>query len=67
LRRKHVMENGKLFSGAKAFLIVWSKIPRYKILSKVLGLPIIFSMFHGLYEVVAYLLFLKNKKQLPSN
>ena len=66
LRRMHVMEDGKLFAGAKAFLIVWSKIPRYKILSKILGLPILFSIFSGLYEIVAYFLFLKNKKQLPS-
>ena len=65
LRRMHVMEDGKLFAGAKAFLIVWSKIPRYKILSKILGLPILFSIFSGLYEIVAYFLFLKNKKQLP--
>jgi predicted DCC family thiol-disulfide oxidoreductase YuxK len=64
LRRMHVIENGQLFSGARAFLIVWSKIPRYRILSKLFGLPIIFSLFHYTYEVVAYFLFLKNKGQL---
>ena len=67
LRRMYVMKDGKLFSGAKAFLIVWSKIPRYKILSKVLGLPIIFFIFHLVYEVIAYFLFLKNKSLLSSD
>ncbi len=66
LRRMHVIENGNLFSGARAFLIVWSKIPRYRILSKLLGLPIIFSLFHYSYEVAAYFLFLKNKGQLTN-
>ncbi|NQV77061.1 MAG: DUF393 domain-containing protein [Lutibacter sp.] len=54
LRRMHVMKDGKLFYGAKAFLIVWSKIPRYKILSKVLGLPIIFFIFYLAYELIAF-------------
>jgi len=67
LRRMHVIENGTLYSGAKAFLIVWSKIPRYKILSKALGLPIIFFIFYLAYELIAYFLFLKNKSQLSSD
>ena len=32
-RRLHVLEDGKLYSGAKAFLIVWSRIPKLKILT----------------------------------
>ena len=28
LRRLHVIENGKVIGGAKAFLVVWSKIPK---------------------------------------
>ena len=64
LRRMHVIENGTLYSGAKAFLIVWSKIPRYRILYKIFSLPVIFTAFHLLYEAIAYCLFLKNKDQL---
>ena len=64
LRRMHVIENGTLYSGAKAFLIVWSKIPRYRILYKIFSLPVIFTAFHFMYEVIAYCLFLKNKDQL---
>lgn len=66
LRRMHVIENGTLYSGAKAFLIVWSKIPRYQILSKIFSLPVLFTMFHLLYEAVAYCLFFKNRDQLDN-
>jgi len=61
LRRMHVIENGTLYSGAKAFLIIWSKIPRYRILSKIFNLPVAFTLFHLFYEATAYCLFLKNK------
>ena len=53
LRRMHVIENGTLYSGAKAFLIIWSKIPRYRILSKIFNLPVIFTLFHLFYEATA--------------
>ena len=32
LRRLHVEEDGQVFDGAKAFLLVWKKIPKYKFL-----------------------------------
>ena len=64
LRRLHVIENGKVIAGAKAFLIIWSKIPKYKFLFKLFSIKIFFVIFHYLYEFVAYFLFLKNKNQL---
>ena len=64
LRRLHVMEDGKIFSGAKAFLIVWKKMPKYKFLYHFFKLPVIFSLFSCGYEIIAYFLYLKNKKQL---
>jgi len=64
LRRLHVIDNGKVIGGAKAFLIIWSKIPKYKILSKIFSLKPLFFLFHYFYEIVAFLLFLKNKSQL---
>jgi len=67
IRRMHVIENGHLYAGAKAFIIVWSKIPRYQWLAKILGLPVIFTLFHLAYEFVAFILFLKNKGQLSSS
>ena len=34
LRRLHVIDNGKVIGGAKAFIIIWSKIPKYNFLAK---------------------------------
>ena len=35
LRRLHVIDDGKVIGGAKAFIIIWSKMPKYRILSKI--------------------------------
>jgi len=66
LRRLHVIEDGKVISGAAAFLVVWSKIPRYNILHKIFKLKPLFFIFHYFYEFIAYFLFLKNKGQLKN-
>jgi predicted DCC family thiol-disulfide oxidoreductase YuxK len=64
LRRLHVEEGGQVYGGAKAFLLVWKKIPRYKFLYIFLRLPIIFNIFSFFYEIIAFLLYQKNKKQI---
>tara|TARA_B100000242_G_scaffold292973_1_gene269737 strand:+ start:2153 stop:2524 length:372 start_codon:yes stop_codon:yes gene_type:complete len=64
LRRLHVIDNGEVIGGAKAFIILWSKIPKYKFLSKIFSFKPFFIIFHYLYEFVAYFLFVKNKHQL---
>ena len=64
LRRLHVIDNGKVIGGAKAFIIIWSKIPKYKFLSKLFSIKPFFLIFHYIYEFVAYFLFLKNRNQL---
>ena len=64
LRRLHVIENGEVIGGAKAFIIIWSKIPKYKNLSKIFSIKPLFLIFNFVYEIVAYFLFLKNKSQL---
>ena len=66
LRRLHVKENGKIIQGAEAFLFVWKKIPKYKFLYKFFKLPIIFTIFKYGYEMIAFFLYLKNKKQLKN-
>jgi len=66
LRRIHVIDNGNVIGGAKAFVIIWSKIPKYKFLYKFFKLPIIFTIFKYGYEMVAFFLYLKNKKQLKN-
>ena len=64
LRRLHVIDNGQVIGGARAFIIIWSKIPKYNFLSKILSFKPLFVLFHYAYEFVAYFLFLKNKHQL---
>ena len=64
LRRLHVIDDGKVIGGAKAFIIIWSKIPKYNFLAKILSFKPLFFLFHYAYEFVAYFLFLKNKHQL---
>ena len=64
LRRLHVIDNGQVIGGAKAFIIIWSKIPKYNFLAKILSFKPLFILFHYTYEFIAYFLFLKNKNQL---
>ena len=64
LRRLHVIDNGEVIGGAKAFIIIWSKIPKYKFLSKLFSIKPFFLIFHYTYEFVAFFLFLKNKSEL---
>ena len=64
LRRLHVIDNGEVIGGAKAFIIIWSRIPKYKFISKIFSIKLFFLLFHYIYEFVAYFLFLKNKSQL---
>ena len=66
LRRLHVKENDQVIEGAEAFLYVWKRIPKYKLLYNFFKLPIIFTIFKYGYEIVEYFLYLKNKKQLKS-
>jgi predicted DCC family thiol-disulfide oxidoreductase YuxK len=67
LRRLHVKEGEKIIGGAKAFLMVWNKLPKYRFLYQILRLPIIFHIFSCGYEIVAFFLYLKNKKQLKNS
>ena len=64
LRRLHVIQDGNVIGGAKAFIIIWSKIPKYNFLAKIFSIKPLYILFHYGYEIVAYFLFLKNKNQL---
>ena len=64
MRRLHVVDDKTIYSGANAFIVLWSNIPNYKLLSKILNLPIIFQVFNILYELIAFLLFIKNNRGL---
>ena len=66
LRRLHIKDGEKVFGGAEAFLLLWKKMPKYKFLYNFFKLPIIFNIFSVIYEIVAFFLYLKNKKQLKN-
>lgn len=38
-RRLYVMHDGVLSSGVPAFLVLWSQMPRYRLLGRIVGLP----------------------------
>ena len=52
LRRLHVIDDGKVIEGAEAFVILWSKIPKYNFLSKIFSFKPFFVLFH--YISVSY-------------
>ena len=64
LRRLHVKDGNNIIDGAEAFLLIWKKIPKYKFLYKFFKTPIIFNLFSFFYEIAAFFLYHKNKKQL---
>ena len=64
LRRLHMKDGKKVVGGAEAFLLVWKKIPKYEFLYTFFKTPIIFTLFSLSYEIIAFFLYLKNKKQL---
>ena len=66
LRRLHIKEGKKVTQGAKAFLLLWKKIPKYKFLYNFFKLPIIFNLFSFLSDIETLLLYLKNRKQLKN-
>ena len=64
IRRLHITKNNRVFSGLDAFLIVWSEIPRYKILAKFASIPGIYHIAWLIYEFIALILFYKNRHLL---
>ena len=66
LRRLHVKDGDEISQGAKAFLILWKKMPKYKFLYNFFKLPVIFNIFSFVYEIIAFFLYLKNRKQLKN-
>ena len=64
LRRLHIKDGEKIIGGAEAFLLVWKKIPKYKFLYTFFKTPVIYTLFSYFYEVIAFFLYLKNRKQL---
>ena len=64
LRRLHVIKDDKVYSGVSAFIIMWRNIPKYRWIANLVALPGVYQFSLFLYEVVALILFYKNRHQL---
>lgn len=51
-RRLYVHHDGVLTSGVPAFLVLWAQMPRYRLLGKLLGLPVIKQVASAAYDHV---------------
>ena len=51
-RRLYVLHQGQLTSGIPAFLVLWARMPRYRWLARIVGLPGIRQIASGLYDLV---------------
>ena len=67
LRRIHVKNNDQILVGIDAFIFIWSKIPKYKFLSKILKFTIFYYIAIVFYEILAFFLYIKNIKQFNKN
>ena len=63
-RRMHVYHQGILYSGSESFLVMWSQMKKWKLLSRILSLPLIRQVWFLIYEVAAIFLYLKNKSKV---
>ena len=64
IRKLHVCEGDKVYIGVDAFKLIWSKIDRYKLLARLLDFKVAYFLATHLYEVLAFFLYLKNRKQI---
>ncbi len=51
-RRLYVLHQGELTSGIPAFLVLWAQMPRYRLLSRAVGLPGIRHVATVMYDFV---------------
>ena len=49
-QRLYVLHDGTLTSGIPAFLVLWEQMPKYRWLSKVVGLPGIIQIASAIYD-----------------
>tara|TARA_B100000035_G_scaffold83395_2_gene69947 strand:+ start:6080 stop:6433 length:354 start_codon:yes stop_codon:yes gene_type:complete len=64
IRRLHVIKDNEIYSGVKAFVIMWQNIPKYRWIGNFVALPGTYHIAVIFYEVIALFLFYKNRHQL---
>ena len=63
-RRMHVYHQGTLYSGSESFLVMWSQMKKWRLLSRILSLPLIRQVWFLIYEIVAIFLYWKNRSKV---
>ena len=48
----YVLHDGKITSGVAAFIVLWSQMPRYRWLAKLVGLPGVRHVASAVYDLV---------------
>ena len=66
-RRLHVYDHGRLVKGARAFLLIWGKLPKLKKIKKFIEMPFVYPFFYLAYEVIAIILYWKNNLRIKFN
>ena len=64
IRRLHVIKDNEIYSGVRAFIIMWRNIPKYRWIGNIVAMPVIYHIGVILYEIIALFLFYKNRHQL---
>lgn len=64
-RRLYVQQDGVLISGVPAFLALWSQMPRYRLLARIVGLPGFRQIAGAAYDYVfALILYRQHLRRL---
>ena len=49
-RRLHVLKDGNLLSGIDAFLVLWTDMPRYRVLARIVSVPGVYHVACAAYD-----------------
>jgi predicted DCC family thiol-disulfide oxidoreductase YuxK len=64
-RRLHVIRDGRLHAGVSAFVMLWSEMPRFRWLARLVSLPVIRPLAEVVYErALAPLLYLMHRRRV---
>ncbi len=67
-RRLYVRRDGEIVSGVPAFVVLWSQMPRYRLLARIVGLPGIRHIASAAYDhVFAPALYRWHRRRLGKN
>ncbi|MEM6635451.1 MAG: DUF393 domain-containing protein [Pseudomonadota bacterium] len=63
-RRLHVIDKGEVVAGIPAFIALWSKMPRFRWLARIVSLPVIHPLAVLIYEyLLAPVLYYAHKRR----